>query len=124
MFGEMCLGDILDCHADDEPAMPQRSPLDRDCVIKHAATMLKQSSHGDIVDVAEQIHICKPCFRPVAEWIISWVKLPALRLGHLEPLSTVITLNLLQGQFISLNRRLFGMMDPETSSGSRSNPRI
>ncbi len=79
--------------------------------------MFEQSGHGDIVDVAQQIQIRKACFRAVVEGIACRVKLPALWFGHVEPLSTVVTLNLVHGQFISLNRRLCGTMDPETSSG-------
>jgi hypothetical protein len=87
-------------------------------MVEHAAAMLKQSSHRDIVDVAQKVEIGKARFGAVFERVISRIKLPALRFGHItEPLSTVVTLNLVQGQFISLNRRLCGTMDPETSSG-------
>jgi hypothetical protein len=67
--------------------------------------------------MSQQVQIGKARFGAVIEGIACRVKLPALRFGHREPLSTVVTLNLVQGQFISLNRRLYGTMDPETSSG-------
>ena len=82
MLWKVGLRNILNRDADNQPALARRAAFYLNRVVEHAAAMLEQSSHGDIVDVAQKVKIGKARFGAVFERVISRIKLPALRFRH------------------------------------------